>query len=144
MTRKSLYHPKHLRNFNEIFRKNVYFNNVKSYKKVGLYLLCREYNFEKTTRGQNDSLLTAFLGLKDELLVVGKHRYRHRPQVSRQMPRVGLKWMGRCSLSWKCLSNAHLSVHHLPSDSPRKLSMKRNFLLPNHWPLSYPRTNEHY
>ena len=37
------------------------------------------------------SLQPAFLGLKDELLVVGKHHYRHRPKVSRQMLRVGLK-----------------------------------------------------
>ena len=34
---------------------------LKVIRKVGLYLLCREYNFEKTTRGQNDSLLTASL-----------------------------------------------------------------------------------
>ena len=86
----------------------MYFNNVKSYKKLGPYLPCRKYDFEKTTRGQIGSLSTVFLGSKDELIVIGKHRYCHRPQVSRPRPRVSLKWVGRCSLFWKCLSNATL------------------------------------
>ena len=33
------------------------------------------------------------------LAVVGKQGYHAGPQVYRQMPRVGLKWVGRCCLS---------------------------------------------
>ena len=43
-----------------------------------------------------------------ECLIVGKWSYGARPQVSRQMPRVGLKWVGRCCLSWTHLSSATL------------------------------------
>ena len=78
--------------------------------------------------------------------VVGKWGYRLRPQVNRQMPSVGLKWVGRCCLSSVTLGHAfptsHLSVHHLLRDSRRKLPMKRNSFLPNHWPLFHPRTNQ--
>ena len=40
-----------LSNFNEIFRKDVPYNNFKSCKKLGFYPLLRRYNFEKTKRG---------------------------------------------------------------------------------------------
>ena len=68
-----------------------------------------------------------------------KHRYDPWPQMSRQMPRVDLKWVGRCCLSIVKLGHAHplsrLSVHHMLRDSRWKLSIKRNSFLPNHWPL---------
>ena len=64
-----------------------------------------------------------------------KHCYDPRPQVSRQMPRVDLKWVGKCCLSIVKLGHAHplsrLSVHHLLRDSRWKLSLKRNSFLPN-------------
>ena len=63
--------------------------------------------------------------------VVGNPEYSCRPRVSRQMPRVGFKWVGRCCLSivtFECTSPA-------TRDSHWKLSMKRNFYLPNHWLL---------
>ena len=44
----------------------------------------KKYGFEKATRGQIVLFPTAFLGLKDELLVVAKQRYLCRPQVSRR------------------------------------------------------------
>ena len=73
--------------------------------------------------------------------ILRKHGYDPRPQVSRQMPRVGLKWVGRCCLSIVTLGHAYplsrLSVHHLLRDSRRKLSMKRNSFLTNHWSLFY-------
>ena len=73
--------------------------------------------------------------------ILRKHGYDPRPQVSRQMPRVGLKWVGRCCLSIVTLGHAYplsrLSVHHLLRNSRRKLSRKRNSFLPNHWPLFY-------
>ena len=66
--------------------------------------------------------------------VAGKHGYGPRPQVSRQMPRVGLKWVGRCCLPIVTLRHAYLmprlSVYHLLRDSCRKLTMNRNFFLP--------------
>ena len=78
--------------------------------------------------------------------VKGKQDYSCRPQVSRQIPIVGLKWVGRCCLSIVKLGHAYpmvrLSVHHLLRDCRRKLSMKRNSFLSNHWPLFYPRTNQ--
>ena len=38
-----------LKNFNEIFRKNVSYDNIKSYKKPGLYPLVRKCSFGETT-----------------------------------------------------------------------------------------------
>ena len=40
-----------MRNFNEIFRKDVTYNIVKSHKKTGLHPVCRRYIFGKVTRG---------------------------------------------------------------------------------------------
>ena len=40
-----------LRNFINIFRKDVSYDNVKSYKKPGLHPLSRRYIFRKTTEG---------------------------------------------------------------------------------------------
>ena len=39
-----------LSNFNDIFKKDVPYNNFKSRKKPGFYPLLRRYNFEKTKR----------------------------------------------------------------------------------------------
>ena len=36
-------------NFNEIFRKNVTHNNIKSHQKSGLHPLSRKHNIGKTT-----------------------------------------------------------------------------------------------
>ena len=70
-----------------------------------------------------------------------KHRYDPSPQVSRQMPRVDLKWVGRCCLSIARLGHAHplsrLGVHHLLRDSRQKLSLKRNIFLPNHLNIAF-------
>ena len=72
-------------------------------------------------------------------LLVGKHGYCPRPQLSRQMPRVGLKGVGICRLSIVTLGHAYpllrLSVHHLLRNAHRKLLMKRNSFLPNYRPL---------
>ena len=38
-----------LRNFNEFFRKNVIYDNIKSHKKTGLHPLSRKYSYGKTT-----------------------------------------------------------------------------------------------
>ena len=58
------------------------------------------------------------------LEVVGKHRYHFRPQVSTQIPEVGVKWAGRCCLSIATLGHAypmpHLSVYHLLRNCQRK------------------------
>ena len=66
---------------------------------------------------------------------VGMWGYHLRPQVSRKMPRVGLKWVGRCFLSivmpGYAYPSSRLNVHHLLKDSRRKLPMKRNSFLPN-------------
>ena len=37
--------------FNEIFRKDVFLDNIKSYKKPGFYPIIRRYIFQKTTNG---------------------------------------------------------------------------------------------
>ena len=40
------------RNFNEIFRKDLTDDNIKSHKKPGFHPLFRRYNFQNTTGGQ--------------------------------------------------------------------------------------------
>ena len=40
-----------MNNFNEIFRKDVPYDNIKSLKKPGIHRLCRRYIFWKTTGG---------------------------------------------------------------------------------------------
>ena len=40
-----------LRNFNEIFKKYVTYNNIKSHKKQGFHPLSRRYIFQKTIGG---------------------------------------------------------------------------------------------
>ena len=61
--------------------------------------------------------------------VVGKCCFCPRPQVSRQMLGVGLKWIGWWWLSIVTIGYAYplsrLSVHHLLRDSRRQLSMKK-------------------
>ena len=53
-----------MRNFNEIFRKDVTYDNIKSHKKTGFHSLFRRYIFGKTTGGSNRP--PAFLRLKTE------------------------------------------------------------------------------
>ena len=48
--RKSLYLLNDLRNFNEIFRKDVTYDNIKSHKKLELHTLSRRYIFGKITK----------------------------------------------------------------------------------------------
>ena len=38
-----------LRNINDVFRKDVAYDNIKSYKKAGFYLLSRKHIFGKST-----------------------------------------------------------------------------------------------
>ena len=81
-----------------------------------------------------------------DIIVVGNPEFHTRPQMSRQMHRVGFKWVGRCCLSIDKLGHVYplsrLSVNHLLRDSYQKLSMKINFYEPNHWPLLQSRTNQ--
>ena len=69
---------------------------------------------------------------RNVIRVVGKHRYRLRPQMSRQMPRIDLKWVGRCCLSFVKLGHAYplsrLSVHHLLNRFPPKTVNEKKFL----------------
>ena len=44
----------HLRKFNEIFKKDVSKDNIKSHKKPRFHLLFRRHIFRKTTGGQFD------------------------------------------------------------------------------------------
>ena len=60
--KKCSYLPNNLRNFNEIFRKIISYDNIESHKKPGLYSLCRKYSFEKMTVEEFDP--PAFLRLK--------------------------------------------------------------------------------
>ena len=53
-----------LRNFNEIFMKDVTFTNIISHKKAGLDSRYRKYSFGKTTVDPPPPPLPAFLGLK--------------------------------------------------------------------------------
>ena len=41
-----------MRNFNEIFRKSVTYENIQSHKKAGLHLFSRRYIFRKTIGGR--------------------------------------------------------------------------------------------
>ena len=52
-----------MRNFNEIFRKNVAYDNIESHKKPWFHLLFRRYIFRKTT-GEVKLTPPAVLGLK--------------------------------------------------------------------------------
>ena len=58
-----------LRNFNEIFRKDVTYDNIKSHKKPGFHPLFSRYIYRKTTRGRGErggqlDLPQPILGLK--------------------------------------------------------------------------------
>ena len=52
-----------LRNFNEIFRKDVPYDNIKSHKKPGFHSLFRTYIFRKTTLGFKLTPPPSVLGL---------------------------------------------------------------------------------
>ena len=60
--------------------------------------------------------------------VVRKWGYDPRLQVSRQMSRVSLKWVGRCYLSWKCLSNSTLECESPAKSFPPKTVNEKRFL----------------
>ena len=49
--KKSLHILNNMINFNEIFRKNATYDNIKIHQKSGLLPLSRENNFRKTTGG---------------------------------------------------------------------------------------------
>ena len=51
-----------MRTFNEIFRKDVAYNNNKTHKKAGFHSLSRKHIFRKNTGDQID--LSSFLWLK--------------------------------------------------------------------------------
>ena len=59
--RWSSFFLKNLRNFNEIFRKDVTYGNIKIHKKSGLHLLSRRYIFGKATRGRASNWPTSSL-----------------------------------------------------------------------------------
>ena len=64
-----------LRNFNKIFRKDVTYNNMRSQNKLRLYSLFRQYNFQKTTNGDQidpSPLARVILGLMLKLYVISK------------------------------------------------------------------------
>ena len=49
-----------LRNLNEIFRKDIPYDNIKSHKKAGFHPLCRRHIFQKTTGGDQIDLPSHF------------------------------------------------------------------------------------
>ena len=51
LQRKSSYLPHSLKNLNEIFRKKVSYDNIKSHRKTGFYPLSRKNSFGKTAGG---------------------------------------------------------------------------------------------
>ena len=51
LTEKSIYLPNDLRNFNEIFRKDGAYDNIKSHKKTGLHLSLEDKFLEKPKGG---------------------------------------------------------------------------------------------
>ena len=56
-----------MRNFNEIFRKDVTYHNIKSPKKPGLHSIFEKHIFGKTTV-RVKLTLSAFLGLRTPIL----------------------------------------------------------------------------
>ena len=66
--------------------------------------------------------VTYIYGIK----VVGNPRYGCRPQMGRQMSRVGLKWVGTCCLSWTCLPNVTLECTSLAKRFPLKTANLNN------------------
>ena len=68
---KSSYLPKGKRNYNEIFRKHVAYDNVENHRKSGFLSLSGKYIIRKTTGGSNWTL-TVFLGLNDSFLFIKK------------------------------------------------------------------------
>ena len=62
---KCWHHFFFFRNFSEIFRNNVTYDSIESYKKLGVQPLSRKHNFGKNTGRSNWS--PTFLGLKQQL-----------------------------------------------------------------------------
>ena len=54
-----------LKNFNEIFREDATYDNIKSHKKAGLHPLFRRCSFRKTTGDSIKPSPPVFLGLKE-------------------------------------------------------------------------------
>ena len=52
-------------NFNEVFRKDVPYDNFKSHEKIGFHTLLRSYNFRKTTGGCQIDPSPTVLGLNE-------------------------------------------------------------------------------
>ena len=66
--------------------------------------------------------------LEEVIWVVGKWCYGPRPQVSRQMSGVGLKWVRRYCLSWTCLSIVMLERTSPAKRFPPKTVYEKEFL----------------
>ena len=66
--RESSYLLNNLRSFDEIFRKDVTYDNIKSHKKARFHPLFRMYIFRKNTRGIRLNPLPTFLGLNIHFL----------------------------------------------------------------------------
>ena len=117
----------------------IFFGKIKINSVLALFSLLLRKIFQQNSCFQRGHLWQLFLknwiSLKRNgfyATAVGKHRYHCRTQGSRQMPRVDLKWAGRCCLSIVMLGHAYslsrLSVHHLLKDSRRKLPNEKIFL----------------
>ena len=103
-----------------------------------LYQDLLDANGFKELRGVVCSLtkvLRVYFTKRNYMRVVGKWGYHLRSQESRQILRVGIKWVGGCCLSIFTLRHvyplSHFSVHHMLRDSHKKLLMKRKSFLPN-------------
>ena len=70
--RNSSYLLNNLRNFNEIFRKDVTYDNIKSHKNPGFHPLFRRCIFRKTTRGGRIDL-PAVLGLSNKAFEIASN-----------------------------------------------------------------------
>ena len=63
MTKIFFIFSERLENFNEIFRKDVAYNNIKRHEKLGFHSLIRRYIFRKTTGGRIKLIPATVLGL---------------------------------------------------------------------------------
>ena len=58
--RKSSYLPNDLKNFSNIFRKDMSYDNIQNHKKSGLHNLYKNDIFQKPQWGQNDPVASCF------------------------------------------------------------------------------------
>ena len=61
-----------MRNFNEIFRKDVTYDNIKSHKKPGFHLSVEDTFFEKPQRGGQIDLPSRFVVNAHDNIVISK------------------------------------------------------------------------